>query len=611
MKPIIDPRHGDVEDDRASPKRRSLIAIAGSLAAEINLLKLAVAWMLLIGIPGILLGLSPLIVSGWLSMASSKAVTSVAELSSVGLLALILALGMLGGRPLFRLIERSFWSLNSLTVLPSYVLCREGFRYLAERALSAHATQRQHATLRAARAAGAGIVVGALAFGIILVVWPASRWSGSVADLAAPHRLILPALANCIVLVSAYFAIASLIWGIADATMPQPRDLSEFAASPGDGRFWRIAHLSDLHFVGERFGWRIESGRLGPQGNDGIMRALARLDAVHREKPLDAILISGDVTDAGRSAEWAEFLEALAVYPRLAERALIVPGNHDVNIVDRANPARLDLPTSPSKRLRQLRTLSAIAALQGERVRVIDHAAHRLGGTLAETLAPQLSAIACFADTGAVRLSVRLESLWADAFPMILPPDTESGLGIILLNSNAETHFSFTNALGMISVAQVRGIEIAAADYPRASWLVVLHHHLVEYPKRAAAFSERIGTALINGSWFARRLQRLAGRAIVMHGHRHIDWIGWCGGLVIVSAPSPVMGVASEDSAGFHVHTVAIGADGWLRLLAPDRIDVAEPHIVDDAGDALVSTNGSMRPAEPIPPPRTRSAPRG
>ena len=33
-------------------------------------------------------------------------------------------------------------------------------------------------------------------------------------------------------------------------------------------------------------------------------------------------------------------------------------------------------------------------------------------------------------------------------FPMVKPPNTEDGLGIIILNSNAETHFSFTNALG-------------------------------------------------------------------------------------------------------------------------------------------------------------------
>jgi hypothetical protein len=31
-----------------------------------------------------------------------------------------------------------------------------------------------------------------------------------------------------------------------------------------------------------------------------------------------------------------------------------------------------------------------------------------------------------------------------------------------------------------------------------------------------------------------------------MHGHRHIDWIGACGAIKIVSAPSPVMGAADD-----------------------------------------------------------------
>ena len=66
---------------------------------------------------------------------------------------------------------------------------------------------------------------------------------------------------------------------------------------------------------------------------------------------------------------------------------------------------------------------------------------------------------------------------------MVVPPERDDGLGIILLNSNAETHFSFTNALGMISAEQVSGIEIATAQYPRACWLIALHHHLIEYPR--------------------------------------------------------------------------------------------------------------------------------
>src|SRR5262249_18521986 len=155
--------------------------------------------------------------------------------------------------------------------------------------------------------------------------------------------------------------------------------------------------------------------------------------------------VSGDMTDAGRSSEWAEFLDAVLRHPRLAERMLIIPGNHDLNIVDRANPARLDLPTSPNKRLRKLRVLSTMGVVQGERVRVVDRAGGQLGATLAAALEPDLKEIARFADIGRPWLSRRLSELWTSVFPMVLPPDADDGLGVILLDSNADTHFSFTN----------------------------------------------------------------------------------------------------------------------------------------------------------------------
>ena len=47
MTPILDPRNGDIEDDAASTKRRSMLSLMGSLLAEISLPKLAIAWMLL------------------------------------------------------------------------------------------------------------------------------------------------------------------------------------------------------------------------------------------------------------------------------------------------------------------------------------------------------------------------------------------------------------------------------------------------------------------------------------------------------------------------------------------------------------------------------------
>jgi hypothetical protein len=183
--------------------------------------------------------------------------------------------------------------------------------------------------------------------------------------------------------------------------------------------------------------------------------------------------------------------------------------------------------------------------------------------------------VARFSETAKPLFARRLDDLWATAFPMIVPPDSQDGLGVILLNSNADAHFSFTNALGMMTSDQMHGIEIAAAQYPHACWILALHHHVVEYPRPATALSERIGTALVNGSWFVRRLGKIAGRTLLMHGHRHTDWIGECAGLQIVSAPSPVMEATDSEETCFYVHTLAVAQDdARLYLLASDRIAI-------------------------------------
>jgi len=574
MNPVIDPRGGDIEDDASSTKRRSLLSLAGSLLAEISFPKLILSWTMLFVVPGLLLGLAPLVASAWVGMVSRKITSPLLGIWPALLLVTVLAAGLFGVRSLFRMAESSFWSLNSLAVEPIYVACREGLRHLVEKLLQSRLNKPQLAALRAGTAGAAGIIICAAAVAVLAVCWPSSRWLGGLADLASPHDLISVALANSIVLVAAYLAVAALVWAVADATMHQPRDFSEFPASSHADRTWRIAHLSDIHVVGERYGFRIESGRAGPRGNERLNRSLALLDLIHAKNALDTILITGDITDAGRSAEWSEFLDALMAYPRLAERTLILPGNHDLNIVDRANPARLDLPTSPNRRLRRLRFLSAVDALHGDRVRLIDHAGRCLAGSLSEALKLHRPQMAKFAEVGKPWLSKSLNELWAAVFPMVLPPDRDDGLGIILLNSNADTHFSFTNALGMISVEQERGIEIAAAQYPRAYWIIALHHHVVEYPKAAKALSERIGTALVNGNWFVRRLQALGGRVVVMHGHRHIDWIGKCAELSIVSAPSPVMEAVDGIDTYFYIHTLAAREGGRFGLLAPERVVV-------------------------------------
>jgi hypothetical protein len=571
---LLDPRQGDVEDDAASPGQRSLLAIAGSLLVEISLPKLLFAWTVSLLLPAVLLGLAPLVATAWFSSVSEH----VLELTGIGavlVLVAVVALGWFGWRPLFRSAETNFWSLNALAVQPAYAFGREALRHLAELIFGRNSTEAARAGLRAATSAGAGIMLCLCAVAVASLVWPASRWVGNLSDLALLHHLIVPTLANAVVLVSGYLAFASLVWGFADANMDQPLDLAGFDDAPSGARSWRVAHLSDLHVIGERYGFRIESGRGGPRGNQRFAGLMERLASIHAADPLDLVLMTGDMTDAGRATEWAEFLDVMALHPDLAALTVMLPGNHDVNIVDRANPARLDLPFSPGKRLRQMRTLSAIAALQGERVYVINDAGEATA-TINERLAPYRRKIAAFAERGGLRRAAGLVGLFDDQFPMLLPPVQEDGLGVLILNSNADTHFSFTNALGLVSVEQTRRLAAALGKFPRARWIVALHHHLIEYPMPVTTFSERIGTALVNGSWFVRALKPFAERAVVMHGHRHIDWIGACGALKIISAPSPVMGAADAASMHFLIHTLAAAPGGRLCLLPPERIEIAE-----------------------------------
>lgn len=569
--PIIDPRRGDAEDDASSTKSRTLSAIAGSMIAEISLPKFIMAWTLLVGLPGILLGISPLVFSAWLTRFSDR-LAALSGIGSIIVLSTLAAVGWYGARPVLRMVESNFWALHALAIQPLYALCREGLSQLAESYLGVTADEAQRSQRRAAMAALGGFLASGLAVGLVSIVWPYTRWSATLADLSAPVSLVMPALANASVIVAIYSAVASLVWGLGDALMDQPQKLIAFDEPFANARTWRVAHLSDLHGVAERYGYRIESGRAGPQGNERFVQILDQLQAIHALNPLDAVLITGDMTDAGRSTEWAEFLDKISAYPALAERTLVLPGNHDLNVVDRANPARLELPISPRKPLRQMRTLSAMEFIQGRRAHVFDREKGCIGLTLTEALGSHRNRISEFSDNPSFRHTRELTRLWIESFPLIVPPPAVGGVGCIILNSNAATNFSFTNALGLVATEDVRILHRVINAYPNSGWIVALHHHLMEYPMPVKAFSERIGTALINGSWFVRNLKPYADRIVVMHGHRHIDWIGSTGALKVVSAPSPVM--SATDRPYFYIHKLSVGPGGSLDLMPPECVEI-------------------------------------
>lgn len=104
--------------------------------------------------------------------------------------------------------------------------------------------------------------------------------------------------------------------------------------------------------------------------------------------------------------------------------------------------------------------------------------------------------------------------------------------------------------------------------------MILLHHQVVEYPVAAISLTDRIGLALVNAPDVLDAITPYASRCLVLHGHRHREWIGICGGVVLCSAPSVTMGSQNEKRGSFYIHEFAAGG-GRIRLLRTERVKVS------------------------------------
>ena len=576
---IWDLRRGDHDDNRTSPRVRGLRGIVLSALLEFNYLNASITFLALIIGPALLVGLAPsvLVTYGRLKFGA----VSLAGRNPI--LALVLLAALLGaalwlGRPLIRLALDNFWDLHYALVFPIFVAVCEVLRMLAERLPTRATTVKQIDRRRRL-----GTVLGTLLLaggGLALAMTVGLSLGLQVVDVrrVQPWAMARAALVNAAVILGLSTAGESLYWLFRQRTLSGPL-LNWTPSLPEIGAVaLRVAHLSDLHLVGELYGYRMEAGTHGPRGNRRIHRALRWLAAIHASAPLDHILVTGDVTDSGTRAEWAEFLDLLRSYPELRARLSFVPGNHDVNIVDRANPGRLDLPWSAEVALRKLRVVLALDAIQGHRVHVVDRPSGRLGPSLNDYLRAggRMERLRALAESGSVRGRLEMHRIWGALFPLVEPAPGEVGYGLILLNSNSRAYFSLTNAIGVVDPPQLRALKAILRNSPSRPWAVLLHHQVIEYPVVSISLRDRIGLALVNAPDLLAALSPHVTRLLVFHGHRHWDWIGTCGGVALCSAPSAMLGShqGEQDRGSFHIHQLAVGVDGDFRLTATERFEV-------------------------------------
>ena len=244
----------------------------------------------------------------------------------------------------------------------------------------------------------------------------------------------------------------------------------------------------------------MECGTHGPRGNRSVRHALRRLRAIDASTPIDRVLVTGDVTDAGTRAEWVEFLDLIRCHPDLRSRILFVPGNHDVNIVDRTNTGRFDIPWSVGHALRRLRFVVALDGVQGEHVHIVGRESGALGPSVRDYLrdGDRTARLRELAERGTWRGRWEISTVWDDIFPLVAPPTSPGGCGAILLDSNARSHFSATNAIGVVSHSQLKRLKAVLNASPAHPWIVLLHHHVVEYPHESVALGDRIALSLMN-----------------------------------------------------------------------------------------------------------------
>jgi hypothetical protein len=219
----------------------------------------------------------------------------------------------------------------------------------------------------------------------------------------------------------------------------------------------------------------------------------------------------------------------------------------------------------------------ALDAVQGQRAHIVDRASGALGPTLSDYLRKdgRVERLRALADRGTARGRREISKVWDAIFPLVEPPSAGDGYGLILLNSNARSHFALTNAIGVVNPSQLKAVKSILRAFPHNAWMILLHHQVVEYPVASISLTDRIGLALVNAPDVLAAIAAHASRCLVLHGHRHRDWIGTCQDVVLCSAPSAALGSQEEKYRGsFHIHEFALGAHGGIRLTATERVRV-------------------------------------
>ena len=412
-------------------------------------------------------------------------------------------------------------------------------------------------------------VSAALLFGAIKVVHQARKLGATEQHGFAFALLIALWLVVCLITATLLVYVWRRLGGVA-LVAAMLTDYGRLARMGGRPPVWldapparglRIAHLSDLH-VNEGDSVRMVE-RAHPGGN-------RQLDRVLDAPPLgdaDVILVTGDVTDRGTAASWRNFLDALGER-ELAERVVLVPGNHDIAFVDhivRKRALRLDrfaivqlgnLLKFGEAFAETLGGQRGVCLIDGEPRSYLDawteaeKAVRPLVAALPTTPVPPLTLRHWWRERHAffdyVEKIESARSKLLELFPVAIPLAEHDSVIFVLNSVSRVSRHPMLNAIGRIGRAQYKRLDRLARQFPQRTKLVAVHHHLVRRgEEQSVKFVTRLFakfTVLGDSRPLVKFCYRWGVRA-VLNGHRHLSYqLRLPSGTVLLAAPSSTLG---------------------------------------------------------------------
>jgi hypothetical protein len=329
----------------------------------------------------------------------------------------------------------------------------------------------------------------------------------------------------------------------------------------------RVIHLSDLHVTE---GDRIRMVEHASPGGNVALRGLLRRPELGTA---DVVLFTGDITDRGTAGSWGELLKFIRE-TGVAERAVLVPGNHDLALVDPWAGFR-----DPGGRWRrndrfgivQLANLlkfgQAFAATGGGRRGLVlgkdgpvpfemawvevERAVRPFIESLPTTPVPRLRLGRGFwrsrHDVRAYEAAiVRARKQLLGLFPVAVPYPQQDAVLFVLNSCTPTSRHPATNGLGWVGRAQSRRLSKLSRAFQQPLKLVALHHHVVRRAEEQGhdLVSRIMAKFAVLGD--ARRVVyfcRKHGVRAVFNGHRHLSYqLRLPRRTVLMAAPSSTLG---------------------------------------------------------------------